>query len=87
MIDPRARRECSVEVIDVQVAPPSDGADAAMLRVSGWWTRGRPSGPTAPVLVVGTERFESLSGFEERGDDTPPRWQATFTVPNACGPR
>ena len=83
MIDPRLPRGRVVEIDGVEVASAEPALDGAVLRVSGRWTRGWPRSPSTPALLVGDQRLEALSGFEDRRDD---RWQASYAVPEALRP-
>jgi hypothetical protein len=83
VIDPQPGREGPVEIDCVEVVPPEPGVEGAVLRVSGRWTRGWPQAPSTPALLIGEQRLEALSGFEDRRDD---RWQASFVVPEALRP-
>jgi hypothetical protein len=83
VIDPQPGREGPVQIDCVEIAPPGPGLEGAVLRVSGRWTRGWPRAPSTPALLIGGQRLEALSGFEDRRDD---RWQASFAVPEALRP-
>jgi hypothetical protein len=83
VIDPRPRGEPAVEIDGVEVAPPKPGTNGAVVRVRGRWARGWPRSPSPPALLVGEQRLEALSGFQDRQDD---RWQASFAVPEALRP-
>jgi hypothetical protein len=83
VIDHQPGREGPVEIDCVEVAPPEPGVEGAVLRVNGRWTRGWLRPPSTPALLVGEQRLEALSGFEDRRND---RWQASFAVPSALRP-